>query len=106
MERYGRLTAGRPQMILLNAPLRCSVVYPSDDKEMSVMVEALNSIVPEHPITLREVHLPRLQLRTQAWNELFRKQLSLHFGVVSFSRSALHPLLWAHYMEVVGHLCL
>ncbi len=87
----------------LNDPLecatRCSAVYPSDDREVSVMIEALNSIVPEHGLTSSEVQLSRRQLGTQAWNELLRKQLSLRFGVVSFSESALHPLLWAHYAD-------
>ena len=97
----GSLRATQPAA--LNDPLecatRCSAVYPNDVKEVSVMVEALNSIVPEHPITLREVHLSRRQLGTQAWNELFRKQLSLRFGVVSLAKSAFHPLLWAHYAD-------
>ena len=63
------------------------------------MVGALNSIVPEHPLMLREMYHSRQQLGTQAWNELLRKQLSLRFGVVAFARSALHPLLWAHYAD-------
>ena len=97
----GSLRATQPAA--LNDPLecatRCSAVYSSDDKEVSVMVEALNSIVPEHRLTLREVRLSHRQLGTQAWNELFRKQLSLRLGVVAFSKSALHPLLWAHYAD-------
>ena len=97
----GSLRATQPAA--LNDPLecatRCSAVYSSDDKIVNVMVEALNSIVPGHRLTIREVHLSRRQLGTQAWNELCRKQLSLRFGVVSFARSALHPLLWAHYAD-------
>ena len=97
----GSLRATQPAA--LNDPLecatRCSAVYPNDDKEVSVMVEALNSIVPEHRLMLREVHLSRQQLGTQAWNELLRKQLSLRFGVVAFAKSAFHPLLWAHYAD-------
>ena len=41
--------------------------------------------------------MSRRQLGSQAWNDLFRKQLSRRFGVVAFSSSAAHPLLWAHY---------
>ena len=84
----GSLRATQPAA--LNDPLecstRCSAVYPNDDKKVSVMVEAPNSIVPEHRLMLREVHLSRDQLGTQAWNELLRKQLSLRFGVVEVWR--------------------
>ena len=45
------------------------------------------------------VHLSLQRLGSQAWNDLFRKQLSLRFGIVSFSISALDPLLWAHYAD-------
>ena len=89
------------QPAALNDPLecatRCSAIYPSEDKEVHEMVETLNWIVPEHPLKNSDVQLSRRLLGTQAWNELLRKQLSRRFGVVSFSSSALHPLLWAHY---------
>lgn len=97
----GALRATQPAA--LNDPLecatRCSAVYPSDDEEVREIVGALNWIVPEHPLKNSDVQLARRQLGTQAWNELFRKQLSLRFGVVSFSSSVLHPLLWAHYAD-------
>ena len=97
----GALRATQPAA--LNDPLecatRCSAVYPSDDEEVREIVGALNRIVPEHPLKNSDVQLARRQLGTQAWNELFRKQLSLRFGVVSFSSSVLHPLLWAHYAD-------
>ena len=63
----GALRATQPAS--LNDPLecatRCSAVSPNDVKEVSVMVEALNSIVPEHLLTIREVHLARRRPRTQ-----------------------------------------
>ena len=97
----GALRATQPAA--LNDPLecatRCAAVYPSEDKEVHEMVETLNWIVPEHSLKNSDVQLLRRQLGTQAWNELLRKQLSLRFGVVSFSSSALHPLLWAHYAD-------
>ena len=72
------------------------------------MVKTLSWIVPEHSLRKSEVQLARRQLGTQAWNELFKKQLSRRLGVVSFSLSPLHPLLWAHYADsgagfVVGY---
>ena len=97
----GALRATQPAA--LNDPLECatrsSAIYPSEDKEVHEMVEVLNWIVPEHSLENSDVQLSRRQLGTQAWNELLRKQLSLRFGVVSFSSSALHPLLWAHYAD-------
>ena len=97
----GALRATQPAA--LNDPLecatRCSAVYPSEDKEVKEMIEALNWIVPEHSLKKSDVQLSRRQLGTQAWNDLFRKQLSRRFGVVSFSSSVLHPLLWAHYAD-------
>lgn len=97
----GALRATQPAA--LNDPLECATlcaaVYPSEDNEVREMVEALNWVVPEHSLKKSDVQLSRRQFGTQAWNELFRKQLSLRFGVVSFSKSALHPLLWAHYAD-------
>ena len=79
---------------------RRSGVYPSDDKAVNVMVEALTSIVPERGLTRRVVWQSHLELGTQAWNELLREQLELRFGFVSsLSQPALHPLLWAHYVD-------
>ena len=87
----------------LNDPLecatRCSAVYPTEALEVHEMLEALNWAVPEHPLTKSDIQLARRQLGSQAWNDLFRKQLSLRFGVVAFSSSAFHPLLWAHYAD-------
>ena len=85
----GALRATQPAA--LNDPLECatllSAVYPSEDKEVQEMVGALNWIVPEHPLQKSDVQLLRRQLGTQAWNDLFRKQLSRRLGVVSFSAS-------------------
>ena len=95
----------------LNDPLecatRCSAVYPSDDKEIDEIVRVLNSFVPDPPLTNREVEDSRRRLGTQAWNDLFRKRLSRRLGVVSFSASAHHPLLWAlfrvpEYSELIA----
>ena len=87
----------------LNDPLecatRCAAIYPSNDVEVREITDALNSIVPEHPLKNSDVQLSLRQLGSQAWNDLFRGQLSRRLGVVSFSESALHPLLWAHYAD-------
>ena len=97
----GALRATQPAS--LNDPLecatRCSAVYPTEDQEIREMLEVLNWIVPEHPLTTSDVQLSRRQLGSQAWNDLLRKRLSIRFGVVAFSSSALHPLLWAHYAD-------
>ena len=97
----GALRATQPAS--LNDPLecatRCSAVYPSESEEVQEILEALNWIGPEHSLKKSDVQLSRRELGTQAWNDLFRKQLSRRLGVVSFSSSALHPLLWAHYAD-------
>ena len=106
----GALRATQPGA--LNDPLECATIcgaaYSSEDEEVQEIVETLNWIMPEHQVTKSNVQLTRRQLGTQAWNELFRKQLSRRFGVVSFSSSPLYPLLWAHYADsgkgvVVGY---
>ena len=106
----GALRATQPGA--LNDPLECATlcgaVYPSEDKEVREVVDALNWIVPEHKVEKSDVTLSRRQLGTQAWNVLFRRQLSRRLGVIAFSSSALHPLMWAHYADsgagvVVGY---
>ena len=81
--------------------------YP-DEVEDFISITVLNAIVPEHPVDVGAVQTSVRHLGTQAWNELFRKQLSRRLGVVSFGSSALHPLMWAHYADsgagvVVGY---
>lgn len=97
----GALRATQPSALndSFECATRCSAVYPSDDKEVNIMVETLNSIVAGRGLTKDTVRQSHLELGSQAWNELLRKQLSLRFGVVSLSRLPLHPLLWAHYAE-------
>lgn len=106
----GTLRATQPAS--LNDPLECATicaaVYPNKNEEAHEMVRALNSIVPEHPVDAGAVQTSLRQLGSQAWNDLFRKQLSRRVGVVSFGSSALHPLMWAHYADsgagvVVGY---
>ena len=100
------------QPAALNDPFECATlcaaVYPSAEEEVKEIMAALNWIVPERRVNKSDVQLSVRQLGTQAWNDLFRKQLSRRFGVVSFSSNALHPLLWAHYADsgagvVVGY---
>ena len=106
----GTLRATQPAS--LNDPLECAnsciAIYPTEEREVKEMLETLNWIPPEHPLKTSDVQLSRRQLGSQAWNDLFRKQLSRRFGVVSFSCSQIHPLLWSHYADsgtgvVVGY---
>ena len=106
----GALRATQPAS--LNDPFECAATcsarYSSEDKEVQEIVGLLNWIAPEHSLKKSDVQLSRRELGSQAWNDLFRKQLSRRFGVVSLSSTALHPLLWAHYADsgagvVVGY---
>ena len=97
----GALRATQPSA--MNDPLecatRCNAEYPNEKVEASEIVSVLNRIVPNNPFDLEQVKNERLNLGTQAWNELFRRQLSQRLGVVAFSTDSLHPLLWSHYAE-------
>ena len=103
LPEHGNGTLRATQPASLNDPLecatRCAAVYPTEDQEVGEMLDTLNWVVPEHPLTKSDIQLSRRQLGSQAWNDLFRKQLSRRFGVVAFSSSADHPLLWAHYAD-------
>ena len=97
----GALRATQPAA--LNDPLECaticSAIYPSTEEEIQDILRSLNFIAPKHPVTDSDVQRSLQQLGTQAWNDLFRNQLSRRLGVISFSSSHLHPLLWAHYAD-------
>jgi len=97
----GTLRATQPEA--LNDPLECATrskaIYATSKSEWTEMVRVLNSITPRKPLSAEDVEYLQQQLGSQAWNELFRRQLSQRFGVVSFSKLFNHPLLWAHYAE-------
>ncbi|MCY4642823.1 MAG: DUF2971 domain-containing protein [Gammaproteobacteria bacterium] len=95
----GALRATQPGA--MNDPLECATQYKaeysSEIDEASEIVSVLNKMVPTNPYRIEDVQSMREQLGTQAWNELFREQLSQRLGIVSFSSNYLHPLLWSHY---------
>ena len=94
------------QPVALNDPLECATKrktkYSDDDdeeEEDQKILKVLNFIAPEHPLEINDVKTARDRLGSQAWNELFRRQLSRRIGVVSFSKLNDHPLMWAHYAD-------
>ena len=77
--------------------MRIAANFNSD--EMQDIINVLNTIYPEHPVEWSYVQRKQQQFGTQAWNELLRESLSLHFSVVSFSLKPDIPLLWSHYAD-------
>ena len=112
LPEIGNGTLRATQPAALNDPLECAsicgVIYPTKEEERREMICTLNSIVPGNSLNSNDVQRAQTVYGTQAWNELFRIQLSLRFGVVSFSSSPTTPLLWVHYADggagvVVGY---
>ncbi|MDE0280629.1 MAG: hypothetical protein OXN16_06025 [Gammaproteobacteria bacterium] len=48
-------------------------------------------------MTEQDVEEARVRHGSLYMGELYRRQLSTRFGIVSFSTDPFHPLLWSHY---------
>ena len=87
----------------LNDPFECSIskAFAEDAEEIAnkKLAEVLSSINENSPIGEEEVKRARSKYGSLYLRELFSKQISQRFGVISLSREALHPLLWAHYTK-------
>ena len=81
----------------LNDVFECSTVR--DSSELQEMVDALNRVCPEFPLSVSDILNAQEELGDRAWNHLFRKQLSYRLGVISFSLDNTNSLLWAHYAD-------
>ena len=95
----GTLRATQPAA--LNDPFECSVltlyVIPDETAENRELADVLTEINKEKPVTEEDVHRARQEYGSLFTRELFTKQVSTRFGIISFTTDHLHPLLWSHY---------
>ena len=95
----GTLRATQPAA--LNDPFECAVhksyVEKSEQEENSLLADVLSNIHPPHPVGECDISIARDTFGSLYHRELLTKQLSYRFGIVSFARNPIHPLLWSHY---------
>ena len=95
----GTLRATQPAS--LNDPFECAVmsvfVEQSEQEGNRKFAEVLTSISEASPVTEDDVSQARKKYGTLFLRELFTKQVSKRFGIVSFSKDPRHPLMWSHY---------
>ena len=95
----GALRATQPAA--MNDPFECATTrrFVETDRERGnrELAVTLTGIEPKNPVTEEDVEDARLRHGSLYMGELYRKQLSARFGIVSFSEDPFHPLLWSHY---------
>ena len=105
----GTLRATQPSA--LNDPFECAVrsIFVMEEGEANQeFARVLNSIHGTAPVTEDDVALAREQYGSLYLRNLFTKQVSQRFGIVSFTTDPRHPLMWSHYTSdgsgfVVGY---
>ena len=106
----GALRATQPAA--LNDPFECAVrpVFVINDEKGAnqEFAEVLSSINGTTPVTAEEVAQARTDYGSLYLRNLFAKQMSQRFGIVSLSANPRHPLMWSHYTSdcsgfVVGY---
>ncbi len=94
----GTLRATQPAA--LNDPFECSVrsIFIMDECEANrEFARVLNSIHGTAPVTEDDVALAREQHGSLYLRNLFTKQVSQRFGIVSLTADPRHLLMWSHY---------
>ena len=95
----GALRATQPAA--MNDPFECATTrtFVETDRERGnrELAATLTGIQPKNPVTQGDVEDARLRHGSLYMGELYRRQLSARFGIVSFSADPFHPLLWSHY---------
>ena len=95
----GTLRATQPAA--LNDPFECAVtpVYliPDEEEENRELAKVLNQINENKLITEEVVQTARRQYGSMFTRQLFARQVSTRFGIVSFTTEPYHPLMWSHY---------
>lgn len=106
----GALRATQPEA--LNDPFECAVrpvFVINDEKDANrQFAEVLSSINGTTPVTDEEVAQARQEYGSLYLRNLFARQVSQRFGIVSLSATPRHPLMWSHYTSdcsgfVVGY---
>ena len=95
----GTLRATQPAA--LNDPFECAVrpiySFPSKEQENCNLADVLTQINRANPVTAEDVHHGRQEYGSLFTRQLFVKQVSTNFGVVSLTTHPRHPLMWSHY---------
>ena len=95
----GTLRATQPAS--LNDPFECAVttryVFPDEQEENCRLAEVLTEINQSKPVNAEDVHRARREHGSLFTRQLFTKQVSTRFGIVSFTKNPHHPLMWSHY---------
>ena len=105
----GTLRATQPAA--LNDPFECAVkpIFIMGEREANrEFARVLSDIHGTAPATEHDVALAREQYGSLYLRNLFTKQVSQRFGIVSFASDPRHPLMWSHYASdgsgfVVGY---
>ena len=95
----GTLRATQPAALI--DPFECAFRPGSPDfddtGDSKNFANALTEINPYRPVTSEDVHNAKLEYGSLFAGQLFARQVSTRFGIVSFSEDPLHPLMWSHY---------
>ena len=95
----GALRATQPAA--LNDPFECAVmavyVIPDEAVENRELADVLTEINKSKPVTEEDVHRARQEHGSLFTRQLFTKQVSTRFGIISFATDPFHPLMWSHY---------
>ena len=95
----GALRATQPAG--MNDPFECATtkMFVETDREQGnrELARTLTGIQPRNPVTEEDIEKARVHHGSLYMGELYRRQLSTRFGIVSLSADPFHPLLWSHY---------
>ena len=95
----GTLRATQPAS--LNDPFECAVTtiysFRDDAEENRQLAEVLTGINKNKRISEEGVRCARGEYGSLFTRQLFAKQVSTRFGIVSFTTNPYHPLMWSHY---------
>ena len=95
----GTLRATQPAS--LNDPFECAVmplyIYREEAEENRKLAKTLTDINQSKPLTAEDVHRARMEYGSLFTRQLFTKQVSTRFGIVSFTTHPRHLLMWSHY---------
>ncbi len=95
----GTLRATQPAA--LNDPFECAVValyvIRDEEEENRLLANVLTQVNESKPVTVEDVQSARREHGSLSTRQLFTKQVSTRFGIVSFTTEPYHPLMWSHY---------
>ena len=95
----GTLRATQPAA--LNDPFECAVValyvIRDEEEENCLLANVLTQVNESKPVSVEDVQNARRDHGSLFTRQLFTKQVSTRFGIVSFTTEPYHPLMWSHY---------